>query len=82
MIPFLFREVFGWILTLVGLAFASASLYFLLEPRHKIIEGAIAAFVGVLVFRAGISLQKTALAARVVARELRESREARERGTK
>ena len=68
MIPYLLRELTGWALTLVGLSFCAFSLYFLLEPRHKIIEGGIAATMGLVIFRAGISLQKSAVAARVIER--------------
>ena len=66
MIPYLLREIFGWVLTLIGLFFCASSLYFLLEPRHKIIEGGIAATIGLVIFRAGIGLQKSAVAARVI----------------
>ena len=74
MIPYLLREIVGWALTLFGLIFCATSLYFLLEPRHKIVEGGIAATMGLIIFRSGISLQKSAVAARVLASERRPDR--------
>lgn len=61
---FWIREIAGWVLVLLGLALFLYCLAFLGEGL--VIEGAIVAGMGVVVFRGGIHLIRVAAAARVV----------------
>jgi hypothetical protein len=61
-----FREIAGWVLTGIGL-FTFVLVYWLCnqhnEPRY--VEAMTMTVVGIFVFRGGINLLKTAVAARV-----------------
>ena len=70
---FWIREIFGWLLVLVGLAAFWLCLAFLGE--RQVVEASIVAGIGIFVFRGGIHLIKVATAARVVLHAHRQSRE-------
>ena len=57
------RELLGWVLMLIGLAFFWGCLTFV--NSRQVVEASILAGVGVFVFRGGIHLMKVAVAARI-----------------
>ena len=57
------RELLGWLFMLLGLALIGLCIMFV--NSRLMVEGSITAFVGVMVFRAGIHLLKVAVAARI-----------------
>jgi hypothetical protein len=61
-----FREVAGWGLVLIGL-FIFVLVYGLCaqEPRPRYVEAMTMTVIGIFVFRGGINVLKTAVAARV-----------------
>src|SRR5262245_55634746 len=61
------REIAGWMLLALGLLIFYECYQVLVpaEPPGKILEGAELALIGIIVFRGGIGLLKSALAARV-----------------
>lgn len=61
-----FREIAGWVLTGVGL-FIFVLVYWLCNQRNepRYVEAMTMTVVGIFVFRGGINLLKTAVAARV-----------------
>jgi hypothetical protein len=61
---FWLREVAGWLLAAMGL-WACFQSYFEFLKNGQIFEGAELAVIGIFVFRGGIGLLRTALAARV-----------------
>ena len=60
------REIGGWVLTGIGL-FIFVLVYWLCNQRNepRYVEAMTMAVVGIFVFRGGINLLKTAVAARV-----------------
>ena len=56
------REVIGWLLLLMGL-YAFQKSFWQLDQR-RVIEGFVAALIGVFLFRGGLQLVKVAVAAR------------------
>lgn len=66
-IGLLIRELVGWGLLLLGLNIFRISFVELDERR--VVEAAIAAFIGLIVFRAGMQLLKVAVAARALLAE-------------
>jgi hypothetical protein len=67
---FWLREVAGWLLTAVGLWACFQSYYEFLK-NGLIFEGGGLAVIGIFIFRGGIGLLRTALAARVCSEEVR-----------
>jgi hypothetical protein len=63
---FWFREIAGWVLVALGL-FIFLVVYALCthEPDHRYMEAMTMAVIGIFVFRGGINVLKTAVAARV-----------------
>ena len=61
------REIAGWSVVAVGLALTGCVLY--LAMNRAVIEAAAVALPATIVFRAGISLVKLAIAGRIVAAE-------------
>ena len=59
-----FREIVGWCLVLVSLTIFWRCFQFL--NRAYVIEGFVAAIVGVMLFRGGLQLVKVAVAARAL----------------
>ena len=57
------RELLGWVLMLLGLAFFWGCLSFV--NTGQVVEASILAGVGIFVFRGGIHLMKVAVAARI-----------------
>jgi hypothetical protein len=60
---FLFREIIGWLLVLVGLL-ALYDCYSLIVDR-RLFEAGPLCLIGIVVFRGGIHLLKVAVAARI-----------------
>jgi len=58
------REAVGWVLIVVGLCLFYRC-YSLLADGHYILEGGTLVIVGIVVFRGGIHLLKSAVAARI-----------------
>ena len=56
------REIIGWALMLLGLSVFRVSLQYL--GAGLVIEGMIAAIIGIMPFRGGLQLVKVAVAAR------------------
>lgn len=69
---FILREIIGYALIAGGCAAFYGSYLFLASGR--MIEGAVLAFSGWVLVRSGVFLQRTSLAARIVAEELRARR--------
>ncbi len=59
------REVAGWGLIVVGLGFFLRSYVLCSGNPHLYVEAMITTVIGIFVFRGGINLLKTAVAARV-----------------
>jgi hypothetical protein len=68
---FWIRELAGWILVAAGIVLFWFALAFL--GNRQVIEGAVVAVIGIVVFRGGIHLIKVATAAQVVLRARRET---------
>jgi hypothetical protein len=66
------RELVGWLIIVLGLNIFRICFHYL--DRRQVIEGLIAAIMGVLVFRGGLQLVKVAVAARAFVREQANSR--------
>jgi RsiW-degrading membrane proteinase PrsW (M82 family) len=69
------RETAGWLLTAIGLWFLyQCASVLLLRDTTKVVEAGELTLIGVIVFRGGIGLLKSALAARVATRAARMER--------
>src|SRR5215510_10750329 len=60
---FWLREIFGWLLVLLGLCLFFACFAWILEKR--VIEAGALTVIGIVIFRGGIHLLKVAVAARI-----------------
>lgn len=65
------REIVGWCLMLLGLLFFAWTVVFV--NSRQVVEAAILASIGAIVFRSGIHLMKVAVAAQAYAQTHREA---------
>lgn len=62
---FWIREILGWVLLILGLAAFYMCIGLLLRAEPKFFRAAFLLIIGFFVFRGGIHLLKTAVAARI-----------------
>jgi ascorbate-specific PTS system EIIC-type component UlaA len=63
---FVIREILGWLFLILGLGLFALSLLFISEePVSRYVQGSITAFIGFVLFRAGVHFLKVAVAARL-----------------
>lgn len=65
------REIVGWCLMLLGLVFFAWTVVFV--NSRQVVEAAILASIGAIIFRSGIHLMKVAVAAQAYADTQREA---------